>query len=158
MAKDKESTKKKVDKVAKAKKQLAVYLKENKLDPSKDYSKDKKHGEKIRELTAIIETSRGKVKESAPVEEKRSKKREKSAKATKYDYPLVDGKEMSAADKKKYRVKMRAAEKGEKPAKAKKEEKVSKKEKVVKDAGSKAKKEDKSSKKDKSKKSKRQDD
>lgn len=142
----KTSTEEKVDKVSKkakeAAKELKNYLKENNLDPTKDYSKDKKHGKKILELTTIINAERGKVKDTIK-KDKEEKKTKKIAGATrKYDYPLVDGKPMTAEQKKKYRQKMRqeskAAEKAankpknpamveKKPKKVKKEEKVEKK-------------------------------
>ena len=52
--------------------------------------------------------------------------------ATKYDYPLIDGREMTSAEKKKYRMEQRKlasgkAPKEEKETKKKKEEKVKEK-------------------------------
>lgn len=137
-------------KVKSAKKELEAYFTENKLDPTKDYSKDKKHGKKIKELMAIIEVNREKVKDSTGPEKHHKKSEDKnkkpkavkakelptdSRKVTKYDYPLVDGKEMTAEEKKKYRIKMRKEEnKGSKTEKVKKEKPVekSKKEKKAK--------------------------
>ena len=154
------------DAVKKAQKKLEAYMTENKLDPTKDYSKDKKHGAKIRELVAIINVAQGKVTDAAPKEAPNTKPKGcKVGVAQKYDYPLVDGKEMTADEKKKYRSKQRAlaAGKGEdKPKKEKVEkeksapvEKDSKKE-VKKDASKKdakaPKKEDKKKDKNKDKK------
>lgn len=107
----------------KANKALEAYLKENNLDPSKDWSKDKKHGKKIKELLAVSKTKTDKAEEAL----KETKKAKKAGSTVKYDYPLVDGKEMSPEEKKKYRVKMRAEAK-----KAGKSEKPSKEEKKVK--------------------------
>jgi hypothetical protein len=106
-------------KVKSAQSALEAYLKEHKLDPTKDWSKDKKHGAKIKELLRPVKVTRDKIKESAPEEIHHKKKRAAKRATTVYDYPLVDGKEMSPTDKKKYRVKMRAAgKKGDAPAKA----------------------------------------
>lgn len=96
-----------------------------------------------------------------PVKEKKLKKTEKVEKkaparkvATKYDYPLIDGREMTSEEKKKYRMEQRKLAAGKTP-KAKKEEKVekkpkAKKEEKVKDTGkaSKTKKDKKKAKKE----------
>lgn len=98
-----------------AQKKLEGYLTENKLDPTKDYSKDKKHGKKIAELVAIINVAQGKVTDAAPKEEVRKKPRKGTASAggpKKYDYPLVDGKEMTTDEKKRYRQKQRSLASG----------------------------------------------
>ena len=52
MKKDKKKDKpvNKTPELSKAKKALDAYLKENNLDPQKDWSKDKKHGKKVTEL------------------------------------------------------------------------------------------------------------
>lgn len=116
----------------KANKALEAYLKENNLDPSKDWTKDKKHGKKIKELLAISKTKTEKADDSL----KEVKKAKKAGSTMKYDYPLVDGREMTSEEKKKYRVKMRAeAKKAGKPAKEEKvkEDKKVKKEKVKED-------------------------
>ena len=55
-------------KVKTAQQELETYLKANKLDPSKDHSKDKKHGAKIRELIAKVNVAREQVKDAAPKE------------------------------------------------------------------------------------------
>ncbi len=126
----KEKTKSKLPKIPKklqekaneASAKLETYLKKNKLDPTKDWSKDKKHGAKIKEMLTAINIVREKIKEVAPVEihhkksddkKKKANKVEKESKPkadrpTKYDYPLVDGKEMSSSQKKKYRAEMRS--------------------------------------------------
>lgn len=117
-----------------AQKRLEAYFQENKLDPTKDYSKDKKHGKKIKELVAIINVNQDKVTDAAPKEgPNRKPKGEKKGATSKYDYPLVDGKEMTADEKKKYRTKMRNASKGTEKAankEAKKEKSEAKTEKV----------------------------
>lgn len=145
----------KTPELTKAKKALDAYLKENKLDPTKDWTKDKKHGKKITELVNKLNKERDKVAAAYPekdadnnkklVKLKEKKKKEKSGKkeekkekksagrtATKYDYPLIDGREMTSAEKKKYRMEQRKlasgkAPKEEKETKKKKEEKVKEK-------------------------------
>lgn len=141
----------KTPELTKAKKALDAYLKENKLDPTKDWTKDKKHGKKITELVNKLNKERDKVAAAYPekdadnnkklVKLKEKKEKEKSSKkedkkekksagrtATKYDYPLIDGREMTSAEKKKYRMEQRKLASGN-PSKEKKEEtkKVSKK-------------------------------
>ena len=149
--------------LTKAKKALDAYLKENKLDPTKDWTKDKKHGKKVTELVNKLNKERDKVaaaypeadqknnkklvklkekekkeKEKKEKDEKKSAKEKKEKKgnggrtATKYDYPLIDGREMTSAEKKKYRMEQRKlasgkAPKEEKETKKKKEEKVKEK-------------------------------
>lgn len=145
----------KTPELTKAKKALDAYLKENKLDPTKDWTKDKKHGKKITELVNKLNKERDKVAAAYPekdadnnkklVKLKEKKEKEKSGKkeekkekksagrtATKYDYPLIDGREMTSAEKKKYRMEQRKlasgkAHKEEKETKKKKEEKVKEK-------------------------------
>lgn len=148
----------KTPELTKAKKALDAYLKENKLDPTKDWTKDKKHGKKITELVNKLNKERDKVaaaypekdadnnkklvklkekkekEKSGKKEDKKEKKEKKSAgrTATKYDYPLIEGREMTSAEKKKYRMEQRKlasgkAPKEEKETKKKKEEKVKEK-------------------------------
>lgn len=145
----------KTPELTKAKKALDAYLKENKLDPTKDWTKDKKHGKKITELVNKLNKERDKVAAAYPekdadnnkklVKLKEKKEKEKSGKkedkkekksagrtATKYDYPLIDGREMTSAEKKKYRMEQRKLASGkdpkeEKETKKKKEEKVKEK-------------------------------
>jgi hypothetical protein len=142
----------KIPELTKAKKALDAYLKENKLDPTKDWTKDKKHGKKITELVNKLNKERDKVAAAYPekdadnnkklVKLKEKKEKEKSGKkeekkekksagrtATKYDYPLIDGREMTSAEKKKYRMEQRKLASGNAP-KEEKEAKKAKKEKV----------------------------
>lgn len=142
----------KTPELTKAKKALDAYLKENKLDPTKDWTKDKKHGKKITELVNKLNKERDKVAAAYPekdadnnkklVKLKKKKEKEKSGKkeekkekksagrtATKYDYPLIDGQEMTSAEKKKYRMEQRKLASGNAP-KEEKEAKKAKKEKV----------------------------
>ena len=148
MKKDKKKDKpvNKTPELSKAKKALDAYLKENNLDPTKDWSKDKKHGKKVTELLNKLNKERDKVAAQYPEkdwkneaklvkmkkakeDEKASKKKEKkksTSRVTKYDYPLIDGREMTSDEKKKYRMEQRKlaagkAPKGEKPKKEKKE-------------------------------------
>lgn len=114
-------------KVKEVKKEMEAYYKKNKLDPTKDYTKDKKHGAIISKWIQILEVNRKKVKDSTPQEihhkksedKNRKPKAEKAVKVakdgrkvTKYDYPLVDGREMTSEEKKKYRIRMRKESKG----------------------------------------------
>ena len=142
----------KTPELTKAKKALDAYLKENKLDPTKDWTKDKKHDKKITELVNKLNKERDKVAAAYPekdadnnkklVKLKEKKEKEKSGKkeekkekksagrtATKYDYPLIDGREMTSAEKKKYRMEQRKLASGNAP-KEEKEAKKAKKEKV----------------------------
>lgn len=142
----------KTPELTKAKKALDAYLKENKLDPTKDWTKDKKHGKKITELVNKLNKERDKVATAYPekdadnnkklVKLKEKKEKEKSGKkeekkekksagrtATKYDYPLIDGREMTSAEKKKYRMEQRKLASGNAPKEEKKAKKA-KKEKV----------------------------
>lgn len=168
----------KTPELAEAKKALETYLKENKLDPTKDWTKDKKHGKTVKALVAKLNKERDKAAAKYPESDpkamknlkkkaektavtlekkqkkdayeaaekknakKADKKEAKAPRTTKYDYPLIDGREMNSAEKKKYRMEQRKlanggssekkekkekpakAEKVEKPAKAKKEKKV----------------------------------
>ena len=139
----------KTPELTKAKKALDAYLKENKLDPTKDWTKDKKHGKKVTELVNKLNKERDKVAAAYPEadqennkklvklqeKEKKEKAEKKAAKekkekkgnggrtATKYDYPLIDGREMTSVEKKKYRMEQRKLASG----KASKEEKVKEK-------------------------------
>ena len=116
-------------KVKEVKKEMEAYYKKNKLDPTKDYTKDKKHGAIISKWIQILEVNRKKVKDSTPQEihhkksedKNRKPKAEKAVKVAKdgrkvakYDYPLVDGREMTSEEKKKYRIKMRKESKPKK--------------------------------------------
>lgn len=148
--KDKKSkSESKTPELTKAKKALDAYLKENNLDPTKDWTKDKKHGKKVTELVNKLNKERDKVAANYPADDKENTKKlvklqekgkkekaeKKEAKekkekkggagraATKYDYPLIDGREMTSAEKKKYRMEQRKLSSGKAP----KEEKETKK-------------------------------
>lgn len=131
----------KTPELAAAKKNLENYFKENKLDPTKDYSKDKKHGKKVTELLSKLNKERDKAAAKYPESDPKQMKRlgkmangkvkqlegqvkKDKAVATrtssKYDYPLVDGREMTSAEKKKYRAEQRRLASGStsKPSKA----------------------------------------
>lgn len=165
----------KTPELTKAKKALDAYLKENKLDPTKDWTKDKKHGKKITELVNKLNKERDKVAAAYPeadqennkklvkLQEKEKKEKEKSGKkeekkekksagrtATKYDYPLIDGREMTSAEKKKYRMEQRKLASGNAPKEEKEAKKVKKEKVKEKPASDKKEKADK--KKDKKKK------
>ena len=151
----------KTPELTKAKKALDTYLKENKLDPTKDWTKDKKHGKKVTELVnklnkerdkvaaaypegdkentkklvklskeKLVKLSKEKGKEKSETKEKKEKKSAGKA-ATKYDYPLIDGREMTSAEKKKYRMEQRKLASGKAPKETK--ETKEKKEKKVKE-------------------------
>lgn len=164
----------KTPEITKAAKALENYLKENNLDPAKDWSKDKTHGKAVKELMAKLNKERDKVAAQYPekdtanqkklVKMKKASEDEKKAKkeakakekkekassgrtATKYDYPLVDGREMTSEEKKKYRMEYRMAQRKlaagktpkeskpkEEPKKESKKDKPSKKDKKAKDS------------------------
>ena len=153
-------------KVKEVKKEMEAYYKKNKLDPTKDYTKDKKHGAIISKWVQILEVNRKKVKDSTPQEihhkksedKNRKPKAEKAVKVAKdgrkvakYDYPLVDGREMTSEEKKKYRIKMRKEAKGGTP-KPKKETTKKETKKVEPEKATKEKKDKKVKGKDKKKK------
>ena len=178
MKKDKKKDKpvNKTPELSKAKKALDAYLKENNLDPQKDWSKDKKHGKKVTELLNKLNKERDKVAAQYPEkdlkneaklvkmkkakeDEKASKKKEKKESAgrvTKYDYPLIDGREMTSDEKKKYRMEQRKLAAGKAP----KEEKTKKVKKETVEAAEKAvpAKKDKKAKDKKKKKAKKEED
>lgn len=80
--------------------------------------------------------------------ESKEKKAPKAATTTKYDYPLIDGREMNAAEKKKYRAEQRRLANGGE-AKPKKEEAKKKTSKTEAEAAEAPKKEKKAKKADK---------
>lgn len=168
MAKVEKKTKKvsvnKTPELAAAKQNLEDYFKKHKLDPTKDYSKDKKHGKAVTELLSKLNKERDKAAakypESDPKQMKKiekiangkvkhlekelkaEKKEHKARAASKYDYPLVDGREMTSAEKKKYRAEQRkiagGGTKTESKPKAKEDKvKKSKPEAKVKEVGKK---------------------
>ena len=153
----------KTPELAAAKKAFEQYFKDNNLDPTKDYTKDPKHGKKVTKLLSKLNKERDKVAALYPESdkgamehlkkkaEKKAKneakvdklqkelKKEKAAKepkATKYDYPLIDGREMTSAEKKKYRMEQRKLKAGTVPKenKTSAEPNKSKKDKVAKEA------------------------
>lgn len=156
--------KNKTQELAAAKKALEKFFKDNNLDPTKDYSKDKKYGKEFKRLQEKLQKERDKVAAKFPeTDGKKMKNLEKQAnaivkkeekkksaggrQATKYTYPLVDGKEMTPDQKKKYRMEQRKAAKAkeaapapEKTVKAKEEAKPAKAKKKDKKEGKKAKK------------------
>lgn len=185
----------KAPELMRARNALIKFLKDNDLDPAKDYSKHPKYGEEYRKLMLTLQIERDKVMVDYPNQDiknrkkyykmKKDKKKQKAAKAAataeapakvtkkaakasneekaekkakkatashagKYDYPLIDGREMTSAEKKKYRAEQRKAASGDAPKekKAKKadapeeapKEKKSKKEKKTPKVGKKDKK------------------
>lgn len=69
------------------------------------------------------EESSKKVKKTAKkaeVKEVEKKPKKKGNTSLKYDYPLIDGREMTSAEKKKYRMEQRKLQKGDAPKKEKK--------------------------------------
>lgn len=177
--------KNKTPELAEAKLALQSYLKSNNLDPTVDWTKDKVHGKEVTRLVMKLNKERDKVAAKFPETDPKSmkkikkmaknttkmveakvkaakaekelvKKETSSKKPAKYDYPLVDGREMTADEKKKYRAEQRRlaaggaekkpkAPKAEKPAKKgaeapkkpKKEEKIEKPAKKIKKASKK---------------------
>ena len=95
---------------------------------------------------AIAEVENKKTKKTSKKEAPKEKK-EKTKKPTKYDYPLIDGREMNSLEKKKYRMEQRKLKAGTapkenktsaEPKKSKKKDKVAKadvkkKKKILKD-------------------------
>lgn len=148
----------KTPEITKAAKALENYLKENNLDPAKDWSKDKTHGKAVKELMAKLNKERDKVAAQYPEKDtanqkklvkmkkasedekkakKEAKKKEKASSgrtATKYDYPLVDGREMTSEEKKKYRMAQRKLAAGKTPKESKPKEEPKKESKKAKDS------------------------
>lgn len=133
-----ESAKTKTTALLQAKNALKDYLKRHNLNPMRDWRKDKVHGKEVTRLVTRLNLERDKVLDNYPYNdihnetklvkmkekkqkaEKEAKKAKKAATPTKYNYPLIDGREMTADEKKKYRAEQRRlANKGE--AKPKKE-------------------------------------
>lgn len=108
-ASNKEASKKSL----KASDEMAEYLKKNKLDPKKDWSKDPVHGKKISNWIKIIRIGQEKAEEVPNKPHKLKKpntlKKVKTVKnANVYNYPDIDGKPMPIDMKKKFRQKMRS--------------------------------------------------
>ena len=137
-AKNLEQQKNKTPELAAAKKAFQEYFKENGLDPTKDYTKDPKHGKKVTKLLAKLNKERDKVAARYPESDpdkmehlkhkakhkvineakvdklqkhlktkEAEEKANKEPRTTKYDYPLIDGREMTSAEKKKFRMEQR---------------------------------------------------
>lgn len=138
----------KTEALIKAKNALKAYLKEHNLNPIYDWREDKVHGREVTRLVTRLNLERDKVLDKYPYEDipnetklvkmKKAKekalKEKKAAKAKevkvektekkvsaskKYDYPLIDGREMTTDEKKKYRAEQRRLQ--NKDAKPKKE-------------------------------------
>lgn len=96
-----------------------VKMKDKKQKAEKEAKKAKKAAKEVAAKAATQE---------APAKEAKKEKKEKTPKASvpgKYDYPLIDGREMNAAEKKKYRAEQRRlAAGGEAKPKAEKKPKV----------------------------------
>lgn len=97
---------------------LTKYYEDNGLDPKKDWSKDKKHGEAVSKLKKKIKIAKmkfdaGVADEQAEKANKKPDVKPEKVKTVKkqpasYDYPDVDGKPMTPELKKRYRSKMRS--------------------------------------------------
>jgi hypothetical protein len=105
-------------KARRAQKEMLAYMEENNLDPKKDWTGHKKHGKKIQAWIDVINLGNKKARElneeKAIEKSKKNKKPEVHPKKENitsipnaYDYPTVDGREMTSDQKKKYRQKMR---------------------------------------------------
>ena len=99
----------KTPELTKAKKALDAYLKENKLDPTKDWTKDKKHGKKVTELVNKLNKERDKVAAAYPEADQENNKK------------LV---KLQEKEKKEKAEKKAAKEKKEKKAPVKEEKKA----------------------------------
>lgn len=168
----------KTPELIKAKRAVLKFLRKYNLNPFKDYSNHPKYGRIFKDLILKLNIERDKVLTKYPqtdskrfkkyqkmkkekkekkaaakaAEEKKkvTKKAEKVSKPSKYDYPLVDGREMTSDEKKKYRAEQRKLAKGEtaKPKKKAKAEKPSKKVEKVEEKPSKKVKKSKKAKKE----------
>ena len=114
---------------------LQNYLQENDLDPRKDWTKDPIHGDKVRALIRAAKISSEKLVETTPKEffsrkRRTPEEREQGIKDKKvkedspkreplYDYPLVNGVEMTSEEKRKYRIAQRKLKSKETPKKEK---------------------------------------
>lgn len=114
---------------------LQNYLQENDLDPRKDWTKDPIHGDKVRALIRAAKISSEKLVETTPKEffskkrrtpeEREQGIRDKKVKKDSpkreplYDYPLVNGVEMTSEEKRKYRIAQRKLKSKETPKKEK---------------------------------------
>lgn len=110
-----------------AKTEKRDFEKAHKLPKDTDHAGDEKHGKKWSKFNAMVE------KKQKAVDDLQSAygdaKTEKKVRVSQYDYPLVDGKEMTAGEKKKFRATSRAAAKKAEKDAAKGEVKGAKKSK-----------------------------
>jgi len=124
-----------------AKTAYSDYLKKNKLSRDGDHSKDKKHGANVKTLLLAIEKASDTM-DNKNVEAKKEKKEKKETKASgreeKYDYPAG----LTPAEKKKFRIEARKANKPAKEGKAKDKKEKAKPSKEEKAPKGKAKKEE----------------
>lgn len=95
-----------------------------------NFVKRMKKNKEAKEAKKAAKAAEEKATKKAKVTKVEETKEKKARTSAKYDYPLVDGREMTPEEKKKYRQEQRKkAKKAEKPAK---EEKKAKKEKAPK--------------------------
>lgn len=140
----------------KARRLLLAFINANNLDPEKDYSKHPKYGKEYKRLMLTFQIERDKVlidypnkdiknrkkyykmkkdkKKKAAAAEKTVKvekvakvKKAKVERTCKYNYPKIDGREMTSDEKKKYRAEQRKAANGSSKPKSEKKAKDEKK-------------------------------
>lgn len=116
-------------------------------------AKASKKEKKVKATVTEVETKKSK-KEKEPKVKK--EKKESTKKPSKYDYPLIDGREMNSIEKKKYRMEQRKLKAKEGKEESKESKPISKK--VKKEETSKKHKKDKTSKDVKKKKIKKEED
>lgn len=103
--------------MAKKEKKAAIKAAENELKKASLTKKESK--KKPVKEAKDISSKKAKAKEA-------KEKKERKPRVLKYDYPLVNGKEMSPDQKKKYRIEQRKLAQGENPEKKSKDSKKSK--------------------------------
>lgn len=97
----------------KASRKLAEYLSHNGLDPKKDYTKDPEHGPMVAKLQKAVRIAKGKVDPTIKAKQVKNNIDKKTVKDRRrpvvntYDYPKIDGREMTREERKKFRSKMR---------------------------------------------------
>ena len=92
----------KTPEITKAAKALENYLKENNLDPAKDWSKDKTHGKAVKELMAKLNKERDKVAAQYP--EKDTANQKKLVKMKKASEDEKKAKKEAKAKEKSYEI------------------------------------------------------
>ena len=95
----------------------------NKLNKERDKVAAQYPEKDLKNEAKLVKMKKAKEDEKAL---KKKEKKESTSRVTKYDYPLIDGREMTSDEKKKYRMEQRRlaagkAPKEEKPKKEKKE-------------------------------------